>query len=242
MGRSPCCDKANVKRGPWSHEEDEILKSYLNKHGSAGNWIALPLKAGLKRCGKSCRLRWLNYLRPHIKHGAFTDDEDKLISTLYATIGSRWSLIAAQLPGRTDNDVKNHWNTKLRKKFFAGGINTANATTVLNTASSKFPTFTPQIEAFDHNNNTPTTCFESAVLGLYQTPFPVPSKMLPLESDISAANPLVIKEKDHVGHQWLGYYAEEDDAFLLDFVQNGFAYSQYKNTQLDPSSSSSSYI
>ncbi|MED6195707.1 hypothetical protein PIB30_040473 [Stylosanthes scabra] len=227
MGRSPCCDKANVKRGPWSHEEDQILKTYLNNHGTPANWIALPGKAGLKRCGKSCRLRWLNYLRPHINHGAFTNHEDNLISTLYATIGSRWSLIAAQLPGRTDNDVKNHWNTKLKKKFLAEGINTNNNATSLNTASSKFPTFTaPQVENFDHINNSTTTCFESGgVLGLHQTPpFPVPSKMLPLESDVSAANSLVIKEKDHDGHPWLGYYyAEEDEAFLLDFVQNGFA-------------------
>ncbi|XP_038687040.1 transcription factor RAX2-like [Tripterygium wilfordii] len=117
MGRAPCCDKANVKRGPWSPEEDTKLKEYIEKHGTGGNWIALPQKAGLRRCGKSCRLRWLNYLRPNIKHGEFTDDEDGIICTLFATIGSRWSIIAAQLPGRTDNDIKNYWNTKLKKKL-----------------------------------------------------------------------------------------------------------------------------
>ncbi|KAK6152816.1 hypothetical protein DH2020_012455 [Rehmannia glutinosa] len=117
MGRAPCCDKANVKRGPWSPEEDAKLKSYIEKHGTGGNWIALPQKIGLKRCGKSCRLRWLNYLRPNIKHGGFTEDEDNLIIHLYITIGSRWSIIAAQLPGRTDNDIKNYWNTRLKKKL-----------------------------------------------------------------------------------------------------------------------------
>jgi len=117
MGRAPCCDKANVKKGPWSPEEDAKLKEYIEKYGTGGNWIALPQKAGLRRCGKSCRLRWLNYLRPNIKHGEFSDDEDKIICTLFASIGSRWSIIAAQLPGRTDNDIKNYWNTKLKKKL-----------------------------------------------------------------------------------------------------------------------------
>ncbi|KAJ6303666.1 hypothetical protein OIU77_017528 [Salix suchowensis] len=144
MGRAPCCDKATVKRGPWSPEEDAKLKEFIEIHGTGGNWIALPLKgwfrcssfpvnsvyaffavlnlsgicfSGLKRCGKSCRLRWLNYLRPNIKHGEFSDDEDRMICSLYASIGSRWSVIAAQLPGRTDNDIKNYWNTKLKKKL-----------------------------------------------------------------------------------------------------------------------------
>ncbi|KAK4730903.1 hypothetical protein R3W88_023891 [Solanum pinnatisectum] len=117
MGRAPCCDKANVKKGPWSPEEDAKLKEYIDKFGTGGNWIALPHKAGLRRCGKSCRLRWLNYLRPNIKHGEFSDEEDRIICSLYANIGSRWSIIAAQLPGRTDNDIKNYWNTKLKKKL-----------------------------------------------------------------------------------------------------------------------------
>ncbi|KAG0542919.1 hypothetical protein BDA96_02G145500 [Sorghum bicolor] len=117
MGRAPCCDKLSVKKGPWSPEEDRKLKEYIHKNGTGGNWIALPHKAGLKRCGKSCRLRWLNYLRPNIKHGDFSDDEDRIICNLFTTIGSRWSIIAAQLPGRTDNDIKNYWNTKLKKKL-----------------------------------------------------------------------------------------------------------------------------
>ncbi|KAA8521313.1 hypothetical protein F0562_011986 [Nyssa sinensis] len=119
MGRAPCCDKTKVKKGPWSPEEDATLTNYLKKYGTGGNWIALPPKAGLTRCGKSCRLRWLNYLRPDIKHGGFTEEEDNIICDLYSKLGSRWSVIASQLPGRTDNDIKNHWNTKLKKKLLA---------------------------------------------------------------------------------------------------------------------------
>ncbi|KAF8109642.1 hypothetical protein N665_0094s0107 [Sinapis alba] len=119
MGRAPCCDKTVVKKGPWSQEEDAMLKSYIEKHGTGNNWIALPHKIGIKRCGKSCRLRWLNYLRPNLKHGGFTGEEDYIICSLYITIGSRWSIIASQLPGRTDNDIKNYWNTRLKKKLLS---------------------------------------------------------------------------------------------------------------------------
>ncbi|AEE86837.1 myb domain protein 87 [Arabidopsis thaliana] len=119
MGRAPCCDKMAVKKGPWSTEEDAVLKSYIEKHGTGNNWISLPQRIGIKRCGKSCRLRWLNYLRPNLKHGGFTDEEDYIICSLYITIGSRWSIIASQLPGRTDNDIKNYWNTRLKKKLLS---------------------------------------------------------------------------------------------------------------------------
>ncbi|KAK9697560.1 hypothetical protein RND81_08G045200 [Saponaria officinalis] len=122
MGRSPCCDKTKIKKGPWSLEEDQVLKNFVSNFGNGGNWISLPKTIGLNRCGKSCRLRWLNYLRPDIKHGDFTEEEDLIIYTLYNIVGSRWSIIASKLPRRTDNDVKNYWNTKLKKKILAGKI------------------------------------------------------------------------------------------------------------------------
>ncbi|WOK93674.1 transcription factor MYB35 [Canna indica] len=121
MARPPCCDKSMVKKGLWTADEDAKLLAYISTHGT-GNWTSVPKKAGLKRCGKSCRLRWTNYLRPNLKHEGFTPEEEEKIITLHATIGSRWSIIAKQLPGRTDNDVKNHWNTKLSKQLYQNGI------------------------------------------------------------------------------------------------------------------------
>ncbi|XP_065863005.1 transcription factor MYB80 [Euphorbia lathyris] len=121
MGRIPCCEKDNVKRGQWTPEEDNKLSSYIAQHGTR-NWRLIPKNAGLQRCGKSCRLRWTNYLRPDLKHGQFSDAEEQTIVKLHSVVGNRWSLIAAQLPGRTDNDVKNHWNTKLKKKLSGMGI------------------------------------------------------------------------------------------------------------------------
>ncbi|KAL5815840.1 hypothetical protein ACOSQ3_024218 [Xanthoceras sorbifolium] len=116
MGRPPCCDKIGVKKGPWTPEEDIILVSYIQEHGP-GNWRSVPTNTGLLRCSKSCRLRWTNYLRPGIKRGNFTDHEEKIIIHLQALLGNRWAAIASYLPQRTDNDIKNYWNTHLKKKI-----------------------------------------------------------------------------------------------------------------------------
>ncbi|GAB2253121.1 hypothetical protein Droror1_Dr00005968 [Drosera rotundifolia] len=116
MGRSPCCAKEGLNRGAWTAIEDHILTEYITNQGE-GNWRNLPKRAGLKRCGKSCRLRWLNYLRPDIKRGNITRDEEDLIIRLHKLLGNRWSLIAGRLPGRTDNEIKNYWNTSLSKKL-----------------------------------------------------------------------------------------------------------------------------
>ncbi|GAB4857852.1 hypothetical protein Ancab_015757 [Ancistrocladus abbreviatus] len=122
MGRSPCCDDSSgLKKGPWTPEEDEKLVSYVQKHGH-GSWRALPKHAGLNRCGKSCRLRWTNYLRPDIKRGRFSEEEEQLIIKLHSVLGNKWSRIAVHLPGRTDNEIKNYWNTHIRKKLLQMGI------------------------------------------------------------------------------------------------------------------------
>ncbi|KAM2281470.1 hypothetical protein ACFX1S_042065 [Malus domestica] len=121
MGRQPCCDKLGVKKGPWTAEEDKKLVNFLLTHGQCC-WRAVPKLAGLRRCGKSCRLRWTNYLRPDLKRGLLNDAEEQLVIDLHARLGNRWSKIAARLPGRTDNEIKNHWNTHIKKKLIKMGI------------------------------------------------------------------------------------------------------------------------
>ncbi|CAN1854471.1 Transcription factor MYB102 [Linum perenne] len=111
MGRSPCCEKNGLKKGPWTSEEDDKLMDYIRVHGY-----------GLQRCGKSCRLRWTNYLRPDIKRGRFSPEEEEVIIQLHSVLGNKWSAIAARLPGRTDNEIKNYWNTHIRKKLLRMGI------------------------------------------------------------------------------------------------------------------------
>ncbi|XP_022750050.1 trichome differentiation protein GL1-like [Durio zibethinus] len=109
------CSKEGMNRGAWTASEDKILTDYIKVHGE-GKWRNIPKEAGLKRCGKSCRLRWMNYLRPDIKRGNISSDEEDLIIRLHKLLGNRWSLIAGRLPGRTDNEIKNYWNTHLSKR------------------------------------------------------------------------------------------------------------------------------
>ncbi|CAL5194906.1 unnamed protein product [Lathyrus oleraceus] len=121
MGRHSCCYKQKLRKGLWSPEEDEKLLNHITNYGH-GCWSSVPKQAGLQRCGKSCRLRWINYLRPDLKRGTFSQEEENLIIELHSVLGNRWSQIAAQLPGRTDNEIKNLWNSCLKKKLRQKGI------------------------------------------------------------------------------------------------------------------------
>ncbi|KAI4386544.1 hypothetical protein MLD38_004471 [Melastoma candidum] len=107
-----------VRKGAWTNEEDDLLRKCVESHGE-GKWNLVPGRAGLNRCRKSCRMRWLNYLKPNIKRGVFEEDEVVMIIRLHKLLGNKyvlWSLIAGRIPGRTSNHVKNFWNIRSAKQ------------------------------------------------------------------------------------------------------------------------------
>ncbi|KAJ6988665.1 transcription factor MYB14 [Populus alba] len=180
MVRAPCCEKMGLKRGPWTPEEDQILISYVQKYGHS-NWRALPKQAGLQRCGKSCRLRWVNYLRPDIKRGNFSEEEEETIIKLHEILGNRWSAIASRLPGRTDNEIKNVWHTHLLKRLKQNGESksqqhmpdchlndnklsqSANSTipSLSGCKSTEYAQMSPQPSSSDHSSVTDTSATTS---------------------------------------------------------------------------------
>ncbi|WCJ32652.1 MYB-like transcription factor 4 [Euphorbia peplus] len=152
MVRSPCCEKAHTNKGAWTREEDERLIAFIQANGE-GCWRTLPKSAGLLRCGKSCRLRWINYLRPDLKRGNFSDQEDDLIIQLHTILGNKWSLIAARLPGRTDNEIKNYWNTHIRRKLMNRGIDPSTHKPIKESALDSM--ITTSIDELPKNKETP---------------------------------------------------------------------------------------
>ncbi|KAI3795778.1 hypothetical protein L1987_38437 [Smallanthus sonchifolius] len=133
-----------LKKGSWSLEEDKKLVSYVNRYG-IWNWSHMPKYAGLSRSGKNCRLRWMNYLKPNIKRGKFSKEEEEIILHSHSLLGNRWSAIATRLPGRTDNEIKNYWHTHLKKR---GSHNLVHETTNPNDSSTSY--------AFQDNDNKNT--------------------------------------------------------------------------------------
>ncbi|GFP82357.1 transcription factor myb48 [Phtheirospermum japonicum] len=108
-------EKEEMRKGPWTEQEDVQLVFYVNLFGDR-RWDFVAKVSGLKRTGKSCRLRWVNYLHPGLKRGKLTPIEERLVLELHAKWGNRWSRIARKLPGRTDNEIKNYWRTHMRKE------------------------------------------------------------------------------------------------------------------------------
>ncbi|KAL5978625.1 hypothetical protein ACLOJK_029742 [Asimina triloba] len=168
-GNGSNSSSSTLKKGPWTAAEDAILMEYVKKHGE-GNWNAVQKNSGLSRCGKSCRLRWANHLRPNLKKGSFSPEEERLILELHAKLGNKWARMAAQLPGRTDNEIKNYWNTRIKRRQRAG-----------------LPLYPPEIQrqaAFTHHrhSSSPSPNSSSSALSLSPSPSPpLPIPSLPLQ-------------------------------------------------------------
>lgn len=222
MGRSPCCEKVGLKKGPWTPEEDQKLLSYIEEHGH-GSWRSLPTKAGLERCGKSCRLRWTNYLRPDIKRGKFSVQEEQTIIQLHAFLGNRWSSIATRLPKRTDNEIKNYWNTHLKKRLTKMGIDPV-------THKPKNETLLPENHSKNAANLSHKAQWESARLEaearlvresklrsqLQQHQLGSNISLFPSQpsSSTSSSSNQVLGIKEEGEKEWKGY---EDSTHLLEF-------------------------
>nr|AFX96281.1 R2R3 DNA binding transcription factor MYB28-1 [Brassica juncea]AFX96285.1 R2R3 DNA binding transcription factor MYB28-1 [Brassica juncea]AFY09822.1 R2R3 DNA binding transcription factor MYB28-1 [Brassica nigra] len=184
MSRKPCCVGEGLKKGAWTTEEDKKLISYIHEHGEGG-WRDMPQKSGLKRCGKSCRLRWTNYLKPEIKRGEFSSEEEQIIIMLHAARGNKWSVIARHLPRRTDNEIKNYWNTHLKKRLIERGIDPVTHKPL---ASNTNPTATtPQPENL-HSLDA------SSSDKPYSRSSSMPSMPLPLSSDFNTVSEITRNE------------------------------------------------
>ncbi|KAG5592560.1 hypothetical protein H5410_043074 [Solanum commersonii] len=164
MGRYPCCKvDEDLKKGPWTSEEDEKLMDYITKNGHT-NWQLIPKKAGLNRCGKSCRLRWTNYLRPDIKRGEFSIEEEEIIINLHSLLGNKWSKIASHLREEADNEIKNLWNTHLKKNFSSQELiqNSQNPYYSKHNSSPKYPPPT-LIPSLQENNYPMQQCYNNII-------------------------------------------------------------------------------
>ncbi|KAA8539811.1 hypothetical protein F0562_026503 [Nyssa sinensis] len=236
MGRQPCCDKLGVKKGPWTAEEDRKLVNFILTNGQCC-WRTVPKLAGLRRCGKSCRLRWTNYLRPDLKRGLLNEEEEKLIIDLHARLGNRWSKIAARLPGRTDNEIKNHWNTHIKKKLIKMGIDPVTHEPLHQQSISS--ALTPQ-EMSSH----PTDCPQSHATGQQELPeddsnitsidnFSFPPEKMSGDDQSQAPDP---QNDDDPLMSYIWSDAFLDDALMWNFAAAGEECSEFGLSSSDDNS------
>ncbi|XP_009770621.1 transcription factor MYB48-like [Nicotiana tabacum] len=159
-----------ARKGPWSEQEDLQLAFYVNLFGDR-RWDFLAKVSGLKRTGKSCRLRWVNYLHPGLKRGKMTPQEERLILELHSKWGNRWSRIARKLPGRTDNEIKNYWRTHMRKKAQDDRKNKASISpsSSFSNCSSYFSSNSPDVEFMPITENNERNFYDTGgLLGVHE--------------------------------------------------------------------------
>ncbi|CAI8616043.1 unnamed protein product [Vicia faba] len=215
MVRAPFYDKNGVKKGAWSREEDECLTAYIQKNGHP-NWRQLPKLSGLARCGKSCRLRWLNYLKPNLKHGNYTREEEVIIIKLHQQLENKWSVIAEKLPGRTDHEIKNYWHSYLKK--CSNIIDNEYTISELNSKSND------TLEEIDSNKNSVTPQSPSSGDGKDFGNYILESSTLPKLAETSteenyspsSMNSSLMEEDN--GAPWLGLEEFEGDFWNEPFV------------------------
>ncbi|KAJ3690717.1 hypothetical protein LUZ61_019881 [Rhynchospora tenuis] len=230
MGRQPCCDKLGVKRGPWTAEEDKKLINFILTNGGHCCWRAVPKLAGLLRCGKSCRLRWTNYLRPDLKRGLLSEAEEKLVIDLHAKLGNRWSKIASKLPGRTDNEIKNHWNTHIKKKLIKMGIDPVTHEPLSQKAAS------PDVVSATSQSNITS---ESNLEPEGQANSSPPESSTNVSSQEQLVNWLLEDELPEIDDSWLNFAINSDDFssdWLLDYQGIGIEDPLFDGSILESSS------